>query len=91
MSTNSPMRLDAELTTAAVQAVLDGRSQYDRLNAHEQASVRAGWAERIEQTRKNLRLDRLLAAQGREIVELGADGKLAVLKPAAARRSRAAR
>jgi hypothetical protein len=116
MTTNSPMRLDAELTAAAratadsmsrslsqqiahwarigrelerspgvtapaVQAVLEGRGGYDQLNVQEQAIVRANWAENIEETRKSLRLDRILAAQGREIVELDAKGEVAVRKP----------
>lgn len=120
MSTNSPMRLDAELTEAAgatagsmsrslsqqighwarigrelerspgvtaqaVQAVLEGRGGYDQLNVQEQAIVRANWAEGIEETRKNLRLDRILAAQGREVVELDAQGEVTVRKTRAAR------
>jgi len=118
MATNSPMRLDAELTEAAratagsmsrslsqqnahwarigrelerspgvtaptVQAVLDGRGGYDQLNVQEQAIVRANWAEGIENTRKSLRLDRILAAQGREVVERDAQGEVTVRKPRA--------
>lgn len=120
MPTNSPMRLDAELTeaaraaagtmsrslsqqiahwarigrelerspgvtTPAVQAVLEGRGSYDLLNVQEQAIVRANWAEGIEETRKNLRLDRILDAQGREVVELDRQGEVTVRKPRAAR------
>lgn len=120
MSTNNPMRLDAELTEAAratagtmsrslsqqiahwarigrelerspgvtapaVRAVLEGRGGYDRLNVQEQAIVRAHWAEGIEETRKNLRLDRILAAQGREMVELDVQGEVTVRKPRASR------
>lgn len=120
MATNSPMRLDAELTeaaratassmsrslsqqiahwarigrelerspgvtTPAVQAVLEGRASYDRLNVQEQAIVRATWNERIEQTRQALRLDRSLPAQGREVVELDSEGKVAVRRPRAVR------
>lgn len=120
MATNSPMRLDADLTDAAratagamsrslsqqiahwarigrelerspgvtvpaVQAVLEGRGGYDQLNVQEQAIVRANWAEGIDAARKGLRLDRILAAQGREVVELGATGEVKVGKPKAMR------
>ncbi|MGH8447584.1 MAG: TA system antitoxin ParD family protein [Solimonas sp.] len=69
------------VTVSDVQAVLEGRGDYDRLNIQEQAIVRANWAERIEETRKNLRLDRVLAAQGREVVELDARGHVTVGGP----------
>ncbi|ROH86411.1 hypothetical protein ED208_15340 [Stagnimonas aquatica] len=116
MASNSPMRLDAELTAAArstadsmsrslsqqiahwarigrelerspgvtvaaVKAVLDGGGGYDQLNVQEQALVRAGWNERIDETRKNLRLDKLLPAMGREVVELNASGQVVVRSP----------
>ncbi|WP_273457028.1 TA system antitoxin ParD family protein [Nevskia ramosa] len=73
------------VTAPAVQAVLEGRGGYDQLNVQEQAIVRAHWAEGIEETRKNLRLDRILAAQGREVVELDAQGEVTVRKTRAAR------
>lgn len=114
-TSNSPMRLDPELTAAArstaesmsrslsqqiahwarigrelersprvtisaIQAVLDGRGDYDSLNDHEQAVVRVTWAERIDEARKSLRLDQVLAAKGREVVELSPEGKLTVRK-----------
>ena len=126
MATNSPMRLDTELTDAAratagsmsrslaqqiahwarigrelerspgvtapaVQAVLEGRGGYDQLNVQEQAIVRANWAERIEETRKSLRLDRILPAQGREVVALDTKGEVTVRKPRAVRLIRPAR
>lgn len=62
----------------AVQAVLKGRGSYDLLNAQEQAFVRAQWAKKIEGTRKNLRLDRILAAQGREVIDLDDQGAVIV-------------
>jgi hypothetical protein len=65
--------------------VLEGRGGYDKLNVQEQAIVRANWAEGIEAARKGLRLDRILAAQGREIVELDAKGEVSVRKPRAVR------
>ncbi len=73
------------VTVAAVQAVLDGRGDYDALKVQEQAIVRATWAERIEDTRKSLRLDRVLPALGRKVVELDADGAVTVKKPTRAR------
>lgn len=125
-ATNSPMRLDPELTAsarstaksmsrslsqqvthwarigrelerspgvavAAVQAVLEGKGGYDELNTQEQAVVRANWAERIEAARTGLRLDRLLTEQGREVVELDADGAVVVRNPGGARPKRAVR
>lgn len=73
------------VTTPAVRAVLEGRGGYDLLNVQEQAIVRANWAESIEETRKNLRLDRILDEQGREVVELDRQGEVTVRKPRAAR------
>lgn len=73
------------VTAPAVQAVLEGRGGYDHLNVHAQAIVRANWAERIEETRKGLRLDRILSDQGREVVELDAKGEVTVRKPKAVR------
>lgn len=51
---------------------------YDQLTPGEQATVRARWAEEIEAARKALRLDLILAAQGREVVELDAQGNVKV-------------
>jgi hypothetical protein len=65
----------------AVQAVLDGAEDYDSLNVQEQLIVRATWAKRIDATRSELRLDLMLAEQGREVVELDADGVVVVLNP----------
>ncbi len=69
------------VTVTAVQAVLDGVGDYDTLNTQEQALVRANWAERIEKARSGLRLDRVLAEKGREVVELDVDGAVVVRKP----------
>lgn len=79
------------VTAPLVQAVLEGRGGYDQLNVQEQAIVRANWAEKIEETRKGLRLDRILAAQGREVVELDAKGDVTVRKPRTVRLVRPAR
>jgi len=75
----------------AVQAVLEGKGNYDALNTHEQAIVRAGWAARLDEARTGLRLDRVLAQQGREVVELDADGAVVVRNPGGVRSKRAAR
>jgi hypothetical protein len=79
------------VTVTAVQAVLDGAGSYDALNTHEQAIVRANWAERIDAARSALRLDRVLMDQGREVVELGAKGEVVVRNPGGGRRKRAVR
>lgn len=121
MATNSPLRLDAELTAAAsaaagdmnrslsqqiahwarigrelervsgvaapaVQAVLEGCGDYDQLNVQDQAIVRANWAKSILETRKGLHLDRILADQGHEIVELDAEGEVVIRKPRSVRK-----
>ena len=79
------------VTVTAVQAVLEGKGIYDVLNTHEQAIVRAGWAERLDVARTGLRLDRVLTEQGREVVELDADGAVVVRDPGGVRSKRAAR
>ena len=79
------------VTVNAVQAVLEGAGNYDALNTQEQAIVRANWAERIDEARSGLRLDRLLAAQGREVVELGADGAVVVRNSGGGKAKRAGR
>jgi hypothetical protein len=79
------------VTVASVQAVLAGQARYDDLNVQEQAVVRAEWAERIDKTRSELRLDRLLVEQGREVVELDADGAVVVRNPRGGRPKRVAR
>ncbi|WP_370304824.1 TA system antitoxin ParD family protein [Sinimarinibacterium flocculans] len=79
------------VTVTAVQAVLDGAGDYDALNTQEQALVRANWSERIEKARSGLRLDRLLAEQGREVVELDADGAVVVRNPGGRKPKRTAR
>ena len=76
------------VTASAIQAVLEGRSDYDALNSHEQAIVRVNWAERVDEVRKNLRLDQVLAAKGREVVELDPKGKVIVRKAGSTGRMR---
>jgi hypothetical protein len=79
------------VTVTAVQAVLAGAGDYDALNTQEQAIVRANWAERIDEVRSSLRLDRLLAEQGREVVELNADGAVVVRNRGGGKSKRAKR
>ncbi|WP_341917094.1 TA system antitoxin ParD family protein [Hydrocarboniphaga effusa] len=79
------------VTVSAVQAVLEGRGGYDDLSTQEQAIVRANWAERIDAARAGLRLDRVLAEQGREIVELDAEGGVVVRNPGGVRSKRNSR
>ncbi len=56
--------------------VLAERRNYDELNAHEQAVVRAEWAERMDARRDGLDLAREFADQGRSYVELDDDGNV---------------
>lgn len=76
------------VTVSAIQAVIEGRGNYDALNSHEQAIARVNWAEQIDQTRKNLHLDRVLAAKGREVVELNPEGNVTVRKASSRGRMR---
>lgn len=77
-----------ELTASSVQAVIEGHGNYDALNSLEQVMVRADWSERIDTARRNLRLDLILAAQGREVVELDQQGKLVVRTAESSERER---
>ncbi len=77
-----------ELTASLIQAVTEGRGSYDALNSLEQVMVRADWSERIDSARRNLRLDLILAAQGREVVELDQQGKLVVRTAESSERER---
>jgi len=60
----------------AIAAVLDGRRDYDALTDHEQAVVRAEWAERITERREGLNLAKEFADAGRSYVELDRDGNV---------------
>lgn len=77
-----------ELTASSIQAVIEGRGNYDALNSLEQVMARADWSERIDAARRNLRLDLILAAQGREVVELDQQGKLVVRSAESSERER---
>ena len=57
-----------------IEAVLAGRRDYDQLTAHEQAVVRAEWAERMDARRHDLDLAEAFSGQGRSYVELDEHG-----------------
>ncbi len=61
----------------AVADVLSARRDYDQLTAHEQAVVRAEWAERMDARRDDLDLEQEFLDQGRSYVELDDDGQVA--------------
>lgn len=64
------------ISHAAIAAVLDGRRDYDTLTDHEQALVRAEWAERITERREGLNLAQQFESAGRSYVELDQDGNV---------------
>ncbi len=70
------LEASSEVSTERVAQVLRGASDYDALNAEEQAVVRAFWAERMSSLTDALRLDRKFAAEGRPYVELDEDGNV---------------
>lgn len=57
-----------------IGAVLSARLEYDGLNPHEQAVVRAEWMQRMEARREGLDLAREFSELGRTYVELDSDG-----------------
>jgi len=60
----------------AIAAVLDGRREYDARTEHEQAVVRAEWAERITERREGLDLAQEFESVGRSYVELNQNGNV---------------
>lgn len=64
------------ISARRIAQVLDGSHRYDELDAEEQALVRSEWAERIEARRRALDLSERFATEGREWVELDADGNV---------------
>lgn len=70
--------LEASPTVAHrdIAEVLDGHRQYDELTVHEQAVVRAEWAERIAERRTDLNLAEKFDREGRSYVELDDDGNV---------------
>ena len=69
------------ISQRSVAEVLNGRRPYDELNAHEQAVVRAEWAERLEARLEALDLGDELAGEGRAYAELDDAGRVAVHRP----------
>ncbi len=69
------------ISQRSVAEVLNGRRQYDELNAHEQAVVRAEWAERLEARLEALDLGEELAGEGRAYAELDESGEVVVRRP----------
>ena len=69
------------ISQRSVAEVLNGRRQYDELNAHEQAVVRAEWAERLEARLEALDLGDELAGEGWAYAELDDAGRVAVHRP----------
>lgn len=59
-----------------VADVLAGRTDYDQLTGHEQAMVRAQWAERMDARRQDLDLAQEFSEQGRSYVELDDHGQV---------------
>ncbi|WP_420446090.1 TA system antitoxin ParD family protein [Candidatus Poriferisodalis sp.] len=65
----------------AIEQVLECEASYDELNSYEQAVVRAEWAERAEQRRRDLNFAAEFATQGRSYVELDDDGNIVRHQP----------
>jgi len=72
-----------------IEAVLAGRREYDQLNAHEQAVVRAEWAERMDVRRHDLDLAQEFADEGRSYVELDEHGNVVRREPSVEERTSA--
>ena len=62
------------VSASDIARVLDGSASYDDLNPHEQAVVRAEWAERTEQRRLSLDLVGRFRTAGRPYAECDSDG-----------------
>lgn len=60
----------------AVADVLAARRRYDQLTVHEQAVVRAEWAERMSARRDGLDFAREFSEEGRSYVELDDHGQI---------------
>jgi hypothetical protein len=65
----------------AIAAVLAARRDYDGLTAHEQAVVRAEWAERMDARRHGLDLAQEFSHVGRSYVELDDNGQVVRREP----------
>jgi hypothetical protein len=64
-----------------VAEVLAGTGDYDKLNAREQAIVRAQWAERMTERLANLNFEREFAHTGAGYAELDEHGRAVLRKP----------
>lgn len=64
-----------------IASALSAHLDYDALNAHEQAIVRAEWAQRMDTRREALDLAQEFADQGRSYVELDANGRVVQRDP----------
>lgn len=77
----------ASVSQREVVDALAGRRNYDELTPHEQAVVRAEWAERMDARRRALDLAAEFADQGRAYVELDDDGHVVRREPPAVGRT----
>lgn len=77
--------LEASATTSQrdIARVLGGALRYDSLTAHEQAIVRAEWAERMSERRRSLNFASEFAASGEGYTELDEHGDLVRRTPPA--------
>lgn len=66
-----------------VAAVLDGRTRYDDVNAHEQAVVRTEWADRMSDRLAGLDFEAEATAAGEAFSELDEHGRASRRTPAA--------
>jgi acyl-CoA reductase-like NAD-dependent aldehyde dehydrogenase len=66
----------ASVSQRSIAAALAGRLPYDELTPHEQAVVRAEWAERMDARREDLDVAAEFAAAGKPYVGLDAQGRV---------------
>lgn len=62
----------------AIGEVLAGARRYDDLTAHEQAAVRAEWAEGVAERREGIDLAATFEAEGRPYATLDDDGNVVI-------------
>jgi hypothetical protein len=75
-----------DISVPAVRKVLEGAAQYDALPPREQALVRAGWLERMDELRTALDLAADFAGTGHRYAEADEAGRVSVHEPKAAYR-----
>ena len=66
------------ISQRSIADVLAGARRYDELNAHEQAAVRAEWAEHMAARRESLNLTGRFEAEGRPYATLDDDGNVVI-------------